>query len=130
MILWHDTHHAFANDLMAKSWDRWKAGLTGESWGYTIPARLAYLCDAIVSLVAMPFAIIALVFGSLQAFFTWNSEPFVITKAFLYDKTNHFFLSAFGSIISPAIAHKYRDANLTPYVFALRMIVLLTVMCR
>ncbi|NGX60176.1 MAG: hypothetical protein KR126chlam3_01342, partial [Chlamydiae bacterium] len=44
-----------ANDYMIQSWKSWENGKTAKSWGYTIPARFAYLCETIINLVKLPF---------------------------------------------------------------------------
>ncbi len=111
---------------MASSREKWDAGQKGEAWGYTIPARLAYLCDTIINLVVLPFSIIAVTVGTLHALFTWNwqSSIFQSTKSDIMERANHFFLSAFGSTISPSLAHKYRDLNIAPYIVAFRITVI------
>lgn len=129
MIRWDDKLYEFANDCVARSWQCRESGQTAESWGYTVPARLAYVCAAIVDLVVLPFALIATLFGALHALFTWdwNSPVFEETWNRVQIKSNHFFLSVCGSLISPAIAHKYRDANLLPYIVAIRIAITLGV---
>ena len=115
-----------ASDCMAKSWEDWEKGEIVQSWGRTIPARLAYLCEAITNLVVLPFAILSVTFGALHALCTWNrkSEVYLKTYAFISKTTNHLFLSTFGSLISPAITHKYRDANIAPFILAARITVI------
>ncbi|MBS0629629.1 MAG: hypothetical protein JSS30_05315 [Verrucomicrobia bacterium] len=117
-----------ANSHMAQSWEKWELGELGDAWKLSISARLAYLCDTIINLVALPFAIIGVTFGSFHALFTWdwNSTSFQSTKYYITERTNHLVLSLFGSIISPALAHKYRDVNLVPYLIALRITVVVT----
>lgn len=117
-----------ANSQMAQSWEKWELGEIADSWRCSISARLSYLCDMIVNLVILPFAIIAVTFGSLHALFTWdwNSTFFQSTKHYITERTNHLVLSLFGSAISPALAHKYRDVNLVPYLIALRITVVVT----
>ena len=123
---WENALYTFANDCMATSREKWDAGQKGVAWGYTIPARLAYLCDMIINIVILPFAILAVTFGALHALCTWNrqSKHFQSTRTELMERANHFFLSLFGSIISPALAHKFRDANIAPYIVALRITVI------
>ena len=115
-----------ANDYMAKSWQSWKTGEEAKSWGYTIPARFAYLCETIINAVNLPFAIIAITFGSLHALCTWNrkSEIFLDTYSAISKTANHLFLSVFGALISPAITYKYRNANITPFIIAARIIII------
>lgn len=126
MTTWDNRLYEFANDCMVKSWDKWDLREIGSSWGYTIPARLAYVCDAIINLVVLPFAIIGITFGTLHALFTWNRQSpfFQATLSHITEKTNHLFLSTCGAFISPALAHRFRDANLVPYFIALRIAVL------
>ena len=111
---------------MATSWEKWETGETAQSWGYTIPARLAYLCDVIVNLVILPFAILSATIGALHALFAWDrsSSSYQETKKFVLERSNHFLLSLFGSVIAPSVSHRYRDANLAPYVLAVRITVI------
>lgn len=113
---------------MAQSWENWEMGELVEAWKGSLSARLAYLCDLIVNVVMLPFAIIAVTFGSLHALLTWDwhSAPFQTSKEFITEKTNHLVLSLFGSVISPSLSHKYRDVNLVPYLIALRITVIVT----
>jgi len=80
-----------ANDYMINSWKSWEEGKVAKSWGYTIPARLAYLCETIINLVTLPFAIIGVTFGTLHALCTWNrnSEIFQTTYRAISKTTNH-----------------------------------------
>ncbi len=126
MTTWDNRLYEFANDCMVQSWDKWELREIGSSWGYTIPARLAYLCDSIVNLVVLPFAIIGITFGTLHAVFTWNRQSTVYQSALnhIIEKTSHLVLSFIGACISPAFAHRFRDANLLPYIIAFRITVL------
>lgn len=123
---WDSALYTFANDCMEKSGEKWKAKEYGPSWGYSIPARLAYLADLIVNLIQFPFAIIGITFGSLHALVTLNyqSPLFQESKSFIIEKTNHALLSIFGAVVSPALAHRYQNANLAPFVIAARITVL------
>lgn len=122
-MTWNTSLYNYANDCVAQSWEKWDLDQKGKSWGYVISARLAYVCDAIVNVVLLPFAIIGIIFGTVHALCTRNyqSELFQITKNNITERTNHLFLSIFGALISPAIAHRYRDANLAPYFIAFRI---------
>ncbi len=115
-----------ANIHTAQSWELWHAKKQAQSWAHTVPARFFYLCDMIVNITALPFAIISVTFGLLHALCTLNyrSPTFKATKHFIFERSSHLFLSAFGSVISPALAHKYRDANLAPYIIAFRIVVI------
>lgn len=126
MTSWDTALFTFANTCMEKSWQEWEAGRVEDSWGYTISARLAYLADVIINLVQFPFAIIAVTFGSIHALCTLNyrSEVFQSTKNFIIEKTNHALISAFGAVVSPAVAHKFQNANLAPFVVAARITVI------
>lgn len=126
MVTWDNRLYEHANDCMVKSMESWDAHEDSSSWKYSVSARLAYLCDMIVNLTILPLAIIGVTFGSLHALFTWNwqSTVFQSTKSFITEKSNHLFISMFGAIISPAIAHRYRDANLVPYIIAARIVVI------
>lgn len=125
MVTWDNRLYEYANDCMIKSWESWETNEGSSSWKYSASARLAYLCDMIVNLVILPFAIIGITFGSLHALFTWNwqSTLFQSTKSFISKTSNHLFISLFGALVSPAIAHRYRDANLVPYIIVFRIVV-------
>lgn len=122
---WDTALFEFAGSCMETSWKKWGEGEFTSSWGYTIPARLAYVASVIVNIVQFPFAIIGVTLGGLHALLTLNykSEPFQITRQFIIQKTNHALISAFGAAISPAIAHRFQNANLAPFVIAARVTV-------
>jgi len=111
---------------MEKSWQAWESNSPLKSWGHTIPARLAYLCETVVNAVNLPFAIIAITFGSVHALCTWNRQSTVFQDAYttISKVANRLFLSGFGALISPAVTHKYRDANITPFIIAARVVVI------
>ncbi len=125
---WDTALYSFANTCMENSWKEWEMGNLENAWGYTIPARLAYLADLVVNIVQFPFAIIAITFGSVHALctFDYQSVVFQSAKRFIILKTNHALISAFGGAISPAVAHKYQNANLAPFVIAARITVIST----
>lgn len=115
-----------ASDYMLKSWQSWENGEIAKSWGYTIPARLAYLCQTIISIVLLPFEIIRITFASMVALFTWNRKAKIFQTALagIIKTTNRLILSALGSTISPAMTHKYRTANVAYFVVAARVVVI------
>lgn len=115
-----------ASNYVVKSWECWENGEISKSWGYTIPARLAYLCETITSVVLLPFAIIRITFATFHALFTWDrkSEVFQGALSGIIKVTNRLILSTVGSIISPAMAHKYRTANVAYFVVAARIVII------
>lgn len=122
-LTWENGLYDFANHCMEVSWQKKEEGKVWESWKYTLPARVAYLADVIVNAVIVPFSLIGFLYGALHALCTWNrkSEVWQNNKAFALERTNHILLSTLGFAISPSLAHKYRDANITPYVIAIRI---------
>jgi|GEM_PF-5816697 len=119
-------YYKLASHHMEKSWRAWESNSSLKSWGHTIPARLAYLCETVINAVSLPFAIIAITFGSLHALCTWNRQSalFQDTYATISKVANRLFLSGFGALFSPAVTHKYRDANITPFIIAARVVVI------
>lgn len=118
---WENNLYHFANACMETSWEKWIEGKTAASWGCTLPARLAYLADAVINIVILPFALIRLTFC---LFHGWSSEKRKVSYFYAKERANHLFLSTFGAVISPALASKYRDANITPYIIAARVMVI------
>ncbi|MDN3506035.1 MAG: hypothetical protein P0S96_02275 [Simkaniaceae bacterium] len=119
-------YYEIASSHVEKSWQAWEANSSLKAWGHTIPARLAYLCESVINAVSLPFAIIAITLGSLHALCTWDrkSEIFQDTYATISKVANRLFLSGFGALVSPAVTHKYRDANITPFIIAARVVVI------
>lgn len=120
---WENVAYEFANDCMEASWEEHRNGNKFQSWGLTVPARFAYLSDVIINTVISTAAMVATVFMGLVALATCNckNKTFLATKAYTLESYNHFFMSLVG-IVSPALAHKYQDANIFKYVFAIRII--------
>ncbi len=123
-VRWDNSQYENANAYMVEAEVMQNAGAHSRSWQLSFSARLAYLCDMVVNLVVLPFAIVGVIFGSLHALCTWKLFVLKQTKEFILEKSNHFFLSVCGSLVSPSLAHKYRDVNLAPYIVALRIIVI------
>jgi hypothetical protein len=115
-----------ASSHMEKSWNAWEEGRYLRSFGHTVPARLNYLSEMIVSAVKLPFAIIHITFGLLHALATWNRKSPVLQRSSqsINRTSNRLFLSAFGATLSPAITHKYRDADVARYIIAARIVVI------
>lgn len=122
---WHEVFYHAAGKYVCRSWEHWESGNIVASWKETIPARLAYLCDVVLDIVVIPFYLVQFLFAAVKGLLTWNWETMRTTRHDLFKKTNHFFLSFFGCLFSPAIAYRYRDANLTPYIIAARIAVIL-----
>ena len=123
MISWDNKAYEYANECMELSWEKWEDGEIGHSWSLSFQARLAYLVDIIVDLVIFPFAVIGLVFSLFSPIFTCNANAIKFCYGKSSEKLNHFCFSVLGSTVSPALAHKHRDFNLTPYIIAARAII-------
>lgn len=121
---WHETFYHFAGEWVQKSWTHWDEGRIVESWKDTIPARFSYLCDSIFDIIITPFYLIGCTFGIVKGVVTCNWELFHSYRKNLMGKANHLILSSIGFSLSPALAYKFRDANLALYVVALRIIVI------
>lgn len=115
-----------ASAYMKLSWASWEENKIALSWYYTGPARIAYLFETIINTVKLPFTIIGVTFGSLHALVTWNRKSPIFTQTYqeISKTANRLFLSAFGSAISPAVTHRYRDANITPFIIAARVTII------
>ena len=88
--------------------------------------RLCHVVGTLLlQVVSFPLAIIAVTYGCLVALvkWDWKNETFDKSYNWIKQKTNYALLSALG-IIFPQTAYKFRDANLTPYVIALRIAVI------
>jgi hypothetical protein len=120
-VNWDDSLYHFASECMDRSLEKWKAGQFWDSWGYTLPARLAYLADSVLNCVILPFALIKFAF-SLPA--NWKSENLKASYHYVKERSNHLFIALFGAVISPYLANKYRDANVAPYIIAARITVI------
>lgn len=90
-----------------------------KSWGWSALARLPYLANVIVDVVAAPLALIGIVFGLPPAIFTCGKESVILTYSAkkCLEKLNHLFISTFGALVSPWLAHKGRDVNVIGYAF-------------
>jgi len=104
--------YQFANKAVAKSWQAWEKGNYATCFGHTLPARFWYVADIIVNIVMLPVAIISVTFGFVLAVATCNfKNPFFLrTIHYILERTNHLCISAVG-LLSPGLAHKYRDAK-------------------
>jgi len=124
-MIWENATYEFANQCVEKSWAQWERNDLVESWGYTIPARLAYVTDLVINVAVFPLAIIRVTFGSLYAIARWDSSTheYQSGKHYIIERTNHVLLSLVGSIL-PSVAHRYRDVDLAPYVIAARIAVI------
>lgn len=121
--VFYNAANAWVHQALAES----QNGQCIQSWLSTIPARLCYIADMIVDLAALPLATIGLIVGLFYATLTCNWRQNTLLH-FYYskttEKTNHFCVSCFGSLISPALAHKYRDFNVVPYIIIARIMVI------
>lgn len=114
----------YANDCVKASWEKWERGDYISSLLDTVPARLAYLCDVVATAVIFVFATIALVFGLVLGALSCGQETSLISSSWncIKKTTNHFYLSIIGSILSPALAHKWKDSDIGLYIVGLRII--------
>ncbi|NGX42776.1 MAG: hypothetical protein K940chlam7_01064 [Chlamydiae bacterium] len=107
----NDTDNYFFN--AANNWEK-RAIISSynkqffKSWLQSTAARLPYLVDVIINVVAIPLMLIGALFGAIPAIFTWGKDrsflDFSLNK--LLEKTTHLFISLFGAIISPWAAYK------------------------
>jgi len=118
--------YEIANDRAEIARLAWEANKPLQSIGYSLSARVAYLAETTVKAVILPFAILRVTFATTLALLTWNwkGELFQSSYQFISGTSNHLFLSLFGAVISPALAHKYRDANITPFIIAARITII------
>lgn len=121
-MTWDTSLYLAAHDQVIESQHCWVDGDTTDSIYHSLNARLAYVANLIVNVVSFPLAIIFVTFGSIIAISHWNFKIEIYTKSFnwIKTKTNHVLLSALGTAF-PSLAYRYRDANLAPYVIALRI---------
>jgi hypothetical protein len=102
-----------ANEFEKESIDLSNKGEHIKSWGVSFMARLPYIADVIVNIVAAPLFLVATIFSLIPAIITWGEKTTLLktcgTK--FIEKVNHFCLSFFGAVISPWVAHNFRDAN-------------------
>lgn len=115
--------YELANDAAEAAIVKWNENEIGEFCKYHCKSRLFYLCSVVTNAVAFPFTAVAALFRSLYALCLCNTkeETFRTQWKYTIECSNHFFLSIIGSLFSPSIAHRYRDANLTPYVIVARI---------
>ena len=96
--------------------DLWNDGKATSSWGQNVVARGWYALDLIASIVVIPFTMIGMLFGALNALATWNWDSEYLhasTDAFIA-KVDRFFTS-FTGIFSTKLALKFKDDNITAY---------------
>ena len=119
---WDTSLYLSAHTQILASQELWKNGETVASIGRAVSASLLYIANLIVNVVSFPLAIIFVTYGSIVALSHWDRKIDVYVKSFnwIVTKTNHVLLSALGTVL-PSAAYRYRDANLAPYVIALRI---------
>lgn len=125
-ITWANALYEYANDCVVKAHQLETDGKVVSSWAQTVPARLSYLADVIVNVAILPFGILRFLGCGLLALSTWNwSNPsYQESKRALLERSNHLVMSSVGFLVSPTLAHKYRDANVAPYLIAVRIVVI------
>lgn len=126
MQTWDIRFYNSANAYMETSLQLQQEEKIIDSWKFTIPARLAYLAQTVVSCVALVFSVFSYSYGVLHALYTWDrkSVEYQTRKENLMATSNVFFFSLFGALVSPSVAHRYRDYNIVPYVVAFRITVI------
>lgn len=112
-FLWNEANNNMAQSLVESERDN-----MGKSWALSGMARLCYLAHAVATLVMIPFAILAAIFGLAHAVVTWNHKSEYLGKyaSILLEKLDQFCLSLFGAIGSPTLSYKGRDIHVFPYV--------------
>lgn len=110
----HDNFfYDMANDLEKESIEAGNKKEYLRSWCLSFAARVPYVADVIVDIVTAPLYFIGCIFGLIPTILTWGDETSLLATCgvkFL-EKFNHFWLSLFGAVISPWVAHQFRDAN-------------------
>ncbi len=103
-----------ANNLEKESIELGKNKEYLKSWGLSFCARVPYIADVIVNIVTIPLYLLGCIFGLIPTILTWGDETSLLSTCgvkFL-EKFNHFWISLFGAVISPWVAHQFRDANI------------------
>lgn len=106
---WDNTLYNYANETMAKSLKEYQEGHVAKSWALTIPVRLAFLADAITSLVLIPFTAIASFFTLFYGLVDWDWTLCKDCWGKTVEKTHHFFLGLLGGVLSPNLAYRIKD---------------------
>jgi len=121
-MTWDTTLYLAAHNQVIESQLCWIDGHTADSILHSINARLAYVANLVINVVSFPLAILFVTFGSIIAISHWDFKIEIFTKSYnwIKTKTNHVLLSALGTAL-PSVAYRFRDANLAPYVIALRI---------
>lgn len=104
-----------AYEIMADSHKEMENDRCGKSWALAGYARVLYLSNLIMSIVLIPFVLLATLFGLAHALVTWNhkSEYLVQYSGILYEKINQVGLSNLG-IFAPSLVYKNPNLNSLP----------------
>ena len=94
-----------AQHLVHQSMDNLDRGQHVKSWALTVPARAAFACAAVISAVETPFAMLGVLFQSLQFVFTWGRSSIDLENSLQnLDLTINQSLNAtIGALISPQL---------------------------
>lgn len=106
-----------AENAVEESWQNWQKGEVLSMIGNSLYARAAYLADMIASIVILPFALIAVAFGSFQAMFLCSVDKanfLTQSNHMLVTKLHRLFASALGAVVSPGMAHYFERRNILP----------------
>lgn len=124
-MTWDTALYLAAHRQVLASQEDWDQGSCARALIHSVSARFAYVANLIVNVASFPLAILYVTFGAIMAIAHWDLKIEVYTKSFnwIKTKTNHILLSTLG-VLLPAAAHHYRDANLAPYVIALRVAII------
>lgn len=124
-MTWDTTLYLTAQHQTLSAQRLWDEGSKADSISHALNARLAYVANLIVNVVSFPLAILYVTFGTIVAISHWNFKVEIYTKSFnwIKTKTNHVLLSALGTA-APSLAYRFREANLAPYVIALRIVII------
>lgn len=121
-MTWDTALYSTAHTQVIQCQRRRAEGLSLSSWQYSGFARLAYFGNLAINVASFPLAILFVTFGLVVAISHWDFKIDLYRRTFnwIKTKTNHILLSALG-IAFPCLAYRFRNANLAPYVIALRI---------
>lgn len=100
-----------AHDQVQKSYVALENKNYLSSWARTIPARMAFVADAIVDAVVLPFTLIGAAFGVLLYLFSWGEETALLGGSiYRFDElANRLVSSTIGAVISTGLGDTLHD---------------------
>ena len=115
-----------AQELVHQSQSDVEKGDFLKSWGRAIPARLAFLADAVVHAVILPFKLLALLYYSIEFVFTWgkHNSSFWSSATDADETLNRTLRSLLGAVISVEWADRLHQENAQPFEWALGALML------